>query len=72
METSCAYKKPIANRSTRNRLKTHAMIQAVERSHAKHGSAIFLKTETNIESISVTNANNAKVLEVELKRAAVT
>ena len=49
-ETHCgtAHKRP----------KIHGLTSAVERPHAKHGSAIFVKTGTTIESASVIDDND--------------
>ena len=48
------------------------MTPAVERLHAKHESAIFVKTGITIESASVIDGNDVEVLEVKLKSVAVT
>ena len=58
--------------TTHKRPKIHGMTPAVERPHAKHGSAIFVKTGATIESTSTIDGNDVEVLEVELKGVAVT
>ena len=58
--------------TTHKRPKIHGMAPAVEPPHAKHGSAIFVKTGTTIESTSVIDDNDVKVLKVELRGVAAT
>lgn len=49
-----------------NRPKICGMTLAIERSHKKHGSVLFVKTGTVIQSTSLSDDNNTEVLTVEL------
>ena len=66
------YFKEIHRGITHKRRKNIGMTPAVKHPHAKHESAIFVKTGITIESSSVIDDNDDEVLEVELKVVAVT
>ena len=58
--------------TTNNRPRVQGKTLAVERPHSKHGSAIFVKTGTIIETTSVTDDCDVEVLELEQKEVTVT
>ena len=53
--------------TTHKRPKIDCMTPAVERPHAKHGSAMFVKTGNTIESTSVIDDNDVKFWKSNLK-----